>query len=197
MSISTALKNPPMPDLEMLVQQQTATLRQEMEQRFNAIEARLPHNKVSIVMFSDDMDKVLAAFTLANGAAAMDMEVTMYFTFWGVAAVKKSTQMQGKNFKQRMLALMTPGRSESMGISKMNMGGMGAWMMRNMMKEKQVASLEELRDIAIEMGVHMIGCSKAMDMMGISFDELIDGIQAGSVTTFMEDALKARMTVFL
>lgn len=143
------------------------------------------------------MDKVLAGFVIANGALAMGMEVSMYFTFWGLTAIKKTTNLKGKALKQRMLALMTPGKSEEMGTSKLNMLGMGPRMMRTIMKEKNVASLEELRGIAQEMGTRMIGCSMAMDVMGVEASEFIDGIELGGVATFMEEALKSRMTIFL
>ncbi|MBI1425760.1 MAG: hypothetical protein GC149_20230 [Gammaproteobacteria bacterium] len=180
-----------------LIQMELEKFRQEQEERFNAIETRLPQDKVSLVVFSDDMDKVLAGFVIANGALAMGMEVSMYFTFWGLTAIKKTTNLKGKALKQRMLALMTPGKSDEMGTSKLNMLGMGPRMMRSIMKEKNVASLEELRDIAQEMGTRMIGCSMAMDVMGVEASEFIDGIELGGVATFMEEALKSRMTIFL
>ena len=182
---------------QALIHMELDKFRQEQEDRFNAIEARLPQDKVSLVVFSDDMDKVLAGFVIANGALAMGMEVSMYFTFWGLTAIKKTTNLKGKALKQRMLALMTPGKSDEMGTSKLNMLGMGPRMMRSIMKEKNVASLEELRDIAQEMGTRMIGCSMAMDVMGVEASEFIDGIELGGVATFMEEALKSRMTIFL
>lgn len=172
-------------------------MRQEQEKRFQAIESRLPQDKVSIVVFSSDMDKVLAGFVIASGALAMGMEVAMYFTFWGLTAIKKSTNLKGKALKQQLLALMTPEKSQSMGISKLNMFGMGPRMMRSIMKEKNVASLEELRDLAQEMGTRMIGCTMAMDVMGVAESEFIDGIELGGVATFMEEALKSRVTLFL
>ena len=121
----------------------------------------------------------------------------MYFTFWGLTAIKKTTNLKGKALKQRMLAMMTPGKSEEMGISKLNMLGMGPHMMRSLMKEKNVASLEELRDIAQEMGTRMIGCTMAMEVMGVDSSEFIEGIELGGVATFMEEALKSRMTIFV
>lgn len=180
-----------------LIQMELEKFRQEQEERFNALEARLPQDKVSLVVFSDDMDKVLAGFVIANGALAMGMEVSMYFTFWGLTAIKKTTNLKGKALKQRMLALMTPGKSDAMGTSKLNMLGMGPRMMRSIMKEKNVASLEELREIAQEMGTRMIGCSMAMDVMGVDASEFIDGIELGGVATFLEEALKSRMTIFV
>lgn len=184
-------------DTQALIRMELEKFRQEQDERLNALEARLPQDKVALVVFSDDMDKVLAGFVIANGALAMGMEVSMYFTFWGLTAIKKTTNLKGKALKQRMLALMTPGKSEEMGTSKLNMLGMGPRMMRTIMKEKNVASLEELRGIAQEMGTRMIGCSMAMDVMGVEASEFIDGIELGGVATFMEEALKSRMTIFL
>jgi len=173
------------------------SLRAELDARLTALEDRLPQDKVAIVVFSDDMDKVLAGFVIATGALAMGMEVSMYFTFWGLTAIKKTTRLGGKALRQRLLALMTPGTSEQMGISKLNFLGMGPRMMRSIMKEKNVASLEDLRSIAREMGTRMIGCTMAMDVMGVEAAEFIDGIELGGVATFMEEALKSRMTLFL
>lgn len=184
-------------DTQAQIRMELEKFRQEQDERLNALEARLPQDKVALVVFSDDMDKVLAGFVIANGALAMGMEVSMYFTFWGLTAIKKTTNLKGKALKQRMLALMTPGKSEEMGTSKLNMLGMGPRMMRTIMKEKNVASLEELRGIAQEMGTRMIGCSMAMDVMGVEASEFIDGIELGGVATFMEEALKSRMTIFL
>ena len=183
--------------IQTLIQLELEKFRQQQEARLNALEARLPQDKVALVVFSDDMDKVLAGFVIATGALAMGMEVSMYFTFWGLTAIKKTTNLKGKALKQRMLALMTPGKSKEMGTSKLNMLGMGPRMMRSIMKEKNVASLEELRDISQEMGTRMIGCTMAMDVMGVEAAEFIDGIELGGVATFMEEALKSRMTIFL
>jgi len=184
-------------DTQAQIRMELEKFRQEQDERLNALEARLPQDKVALVVFSDDMDKVLAGFVIANGALAMGMEVSMYFTFWGLTAIKKTTNLKGKALKQRMLALMTPVKSEEMGTSNLNMLGMGPRMMRTIMKEKNVASLEELRGIAQEMGTRMIGCSMAMDVMGVEASEFIDGIELGGVATFMEEALKSRMTIFL
>jgi Uncharacterized conserved protein len=182
---------------QALIGMELDAMRDAFDKRFQALEARLPQDKVAIVVFSDDMDKVLAGFVIANGALAMGMEVSMCFTFWGLTAIKKTTNLKGKALKQRMLALMTPAKSEEMGTSKLNMLGMGPKMMRSIMKEKNVASLEELRGIAQEMGTRMIGCTMAMDVMGVEPSEFVDGIELGGVATFMEEALKSRMTIFL
>lgn len=195
---SAARENPAAPmNPQALIGMELDAMRDAFEKRFQALESRLPQDKVAIVVFSDDMDKVLAGFVIANGALAMGMEVSMYFTFWGLTAIKKTTNLKGKALKQRMLALMTPGKSEEMGTSKLNMLGMGPKMMRSIMKEKNVASLEELRALAQEMGTRMIGCTMAMDVMGVEPAEFVDGIELGGVATFMEEALKSRMTIFL
>ena len=173
------------------------TLRTEFDERLSTVEQRQPADKVSIVVFSGDMDKILGAFVIANGALAMGMEVSMFFTFWGLAAVKKETNLTGKAFKQKLFGLMTPSKLEETGISKLNFAGMGPAMMKQLMKEKNVASAAELRDIAREMDTRMLGCTMSMDVMGVDADELIDGIELGGVAAFMEDALNSRVTLFI
>lgn len=182
---------------EAFVKAQIDALRQQQETQLEALSARMPEGKVALVVFSDDMDKVLAGFVIASGALAMGMQVSMYFTFWGLAAIKRQTRLEGKALKQRMMSLFTPARSEQMGLSKLNLFGAGPRMMRSIMKEKNVASLEELRGLVQEMGTRMIGCTMAMDVMGVEEEEFIDGIELGGVATFMEEALKSRMTIFL
>ncbi|OSM06178.1 DsrE/DsrF/DrsH-like family protein [Magnetofaba australis] len=184
-------------ELRKQVGEQMGALSEQVTQRLDKLEKRLPQDKVAIVVFSDDMDRALAAFVLANGALAMGMEVSMFFTFWGLSAIKRTTHLKGKAFKQKMLALMTPKRSEELGLSKMNMLGMGPAMMKSMMKQKNVASLEELREIAQEMGTQFIGCTMAMDLMGVDADELVEGVELGGVAAFMEQALNARTALFL
>src|SRR5512135_817837 len=116
-------------------------------------------NKLSMVVFSGDMDKVMAAFIIATGAAASGMDVTMFFTFWGLKAIQKDSSLTGKGLFGRMLGLMNRGGIDTIGPSRFNFGGMGRWMMKTMMKSKHVASLRELRDMAVELGVKMMPCS--------------------------------------
>lgn len=183
-------------DTVRLLARQQETL-ERLGQRLDEVERRTPEDRVSIVVFSDDMDRILAGFTVANGALAMDMQVSMYFTFWGLAAIKKATRMEGADFRQRLLGVLTPGRSEDMGLSKLNFLGLGPRLMRSMMRDRNVSSLEELRDIAQEMDTRFIGCTMAMELMGIQQSDLVDGVELGGVATFMEEALKSRMTLFL
>ncbi|MBF0136804.1 MAG: DsrE/DsrF/DrsH-like family protein [Magnetococcales bacterium] len=172
-------------------------LRQEMEARFQSLERRVPNNRVAIAVFSGDMDKVLAAFVIANGALAMDMEVSMFFTFWGLAAIKKNTRLSGKGFRQGILSMMIPANSSRLPTSKLNMLGMGPTMMKGLMRDKNISSLEELRNLAQEMDARFISCAMSMDVMGVQADEFIPGVELGGVATFMEVALNARATLFI
>ena len=200
MNATPQLQVPLRDDNEVMVQRLAEVFRPQfegLEQRLAELERRAPADKVSIVVFSGDMDKVLASFVIANGALAMGMEVSMFFTFWGLAAVKRSTRLSGKAFKQKLFSLMTPERSAEMGISKLNFLGLGPAMMKQLMKEKNVASVDQLREIAREMDTRMLGCTMSMDVMGVDPGELIDGIELGGVAAFMEDALNSRMTLFI
>lgn len=170
---------------------------QSLERRLDELEKNAPEDIVSMVVFSNDMDRVLAAYVVALGALGMGMKVSMYFTFWGLAAVKKGTALAGKDFKQKLVNIMTPGKQEELSLSKMNFMGIGPAMFKSMMESKGVASLEEMREMAQEMGARMIGCSMAMDVMGVDEKEFIDGVEIGGVATFLEDSLKARATLFL
>jgi peroxiredoxin family protein len=149
-------------------------------------------------VFSGDLDKVLAGFVIATGAAAAGLQTSMFFTFWGLAALKKKGAAGGpKNIMEKMFAVMTPKGTESLGTSKMNYFGMGAVMLRKMMKDKQIASLEELMALAREMDVKMIACTMSMDAMGVSQGELVDGLTYGGVATYMADAVRSRVTLFI
>jgi len=187
-------------------QQEGATARRlaEIEERLKALEAQmqqvreeLPDNRVSIIVFSGDLDKVLAAFVIATGAAAVGVEVSMFFTFWGLSALKKKRDFSGKGLMEKLFALMTPVGTEGLGVSKMNFFGIGAKMLRAMMKRKQVASLEELAQMARDFGVKIIACQMAMDLMGLKPDELWDGIEVGGVAAFLAEATKSKVTLFI
>ena len=174
------------------------------EERLSALEARVAEleersaeDRVALVVFSGDLDRVLAALVIATGAAAMGQQVSMFFTFWGLSAVKKSTELQGKSFFQKAMALMSPGSSESLPVSKMNYFGVGAKMLRTMMKQRNVSSLEEMIALARELGVRMIACEMSRDVMGIKPSELQDGLECGGVATFLADSLKSRTALFI
>ena len=169
----------------------------QLEAQLQQVREELPENRVSIIVFSGDLDKVLPAFIIATGAAAMGMQVSLFFTFWGLNALKKRRDLSGKGFLEKLFALMTPVGTEGLGVSKMNFFGIGAKLLRTLMKRKQVASLEELAQMAREMGVKIIACQMSMDVLGITKDELWDGIEVGGVATFLADATKSKVTLFI
>ncbi|NCN05972.1 MAG: FAD-dependent oxidoreductase [Spirochaetales bacterium] len=152
----------------------------------------------TLVVFSDSLDKALASLVIANGAAGAGKQVTMFFTFWGLSLLKKEHKPQvRKDFMGTMFGMMLPGSSKAMGLSKMNFGGTGAGMMRNRMKKKNIASLEEMLQSALEGGVRMVACQMSMDMMGIDSTELIDGVEIGGVATYLEQADHAGLNLFV
>jgi len=180
------------------VERQLKAFREEIDGKLAALRERTVDDAATIIVFSGDLDKVLAGFVLATGAAAAGLETSMFFTFWGLSALKKKQAAAGqKNLMEKMFSVMTPGSSESLGTSKMNFFGMGAVMLRKMMKDKEIASLEELMGLARELNVKMIACTMSMDAMGVSKDELLDDLTYGGVATYMADAVRSRVTLFI
>lgn len=152
----------------------------------------------TFIMFSDDLDKALATFVLANGAAATGQKVTIFFTFWGLNVIKKSDKPRvAKNIYGKMFEMMLPSCSKKLKLSKMNMGGIGSRMMRHIMKKNQIHSLEELRQQALENGVEFIACQMSMDVMGIKKEELLEEVTIGGVATYMERADNANVNLFI
>ncbi len=169
----------------------------ELEKRLAQVEGQAPEDRVTLVIFSGDLDRVLAAFVIATGAAAMGEQVSMFFTFWGLSVLKKGKQLSGKTLFQQMMTVMSPGSSESLPVSKMNYFGVGAKMLRSMMKQKNVSSLEEMIALARELGVRMIACEMSRDVMGIHDSELVGGLECGGVASCLADALKSRTSLFI
>lgn len=154
--------------------------------------------KKTIIVFSGDLDKVMAAFIIANGAAAMGDEVTMFFTFWGLNAIRKPENIKAKkSFLQWMFGKMMPRGADKLGISKMNFGGMGASMMKMVMKQQNVTPLPELVQTAKEQDIKMIACTMSMDVMGIKEEELIDGLEYAGVATYLGEADEANVNLFI
>ena len=152
----------------------------------------------TFIMFSDDLDKALATFVLANGAAATGQKVTVFFTFWGLNVIKK--QKKGRVEKDiwgKMFGFMLPAHSLKLKLSKMNMGGLGTQMMRYLMKLKNIDSLEQMRQSALDQGVEFIACQMSMDMMGVKREELMDEVTIGGVATYMERADQANINLFI
>jgi len=157
----------------------------------------LPQGK-TLVVFSGDMDKVLASFIIANGARSLGRPVTMFFTFWGLNALRKSEKVPVKKpIIDSMFGFMMPRGARKLKISKMNMGGMGTVMMKKVMKDKNVDSLEELMKKAMESGIKLVACTMSMDVMGITKEELIDGIEYAGVASYLGDAEESNVNLFI
>ncbi len=153
----------------------------------------------TLIVFSGDMDKVLAAFVIANGAAAMGDDVTMFFTFWGLNALRKPTgpRANGKSFLQGMFGRMMPRGPEKLTLSKMNFGGLGASMMKRVMRERNVSSLTDMIATAREQGIKMMVCTMSMDVMGLKPEELIDGLEYVGVASYLGEADEANVNLFI
>lgn len=161
-----------------------------------AQEERQTQNRLSMVVFSGDMDRLMAAFIIATGAAASGMDVTMFFTFWGLQAIKKKTAT-GRSLFGRMLGLFLKD-IHGVGPSKMNFGGLGRWMFKKMMRAHQVTPLPELRRLAAELGVRMLACQMSMEVMEIRREDLIDEVQdVVGVVAFLEEASRSKITLFI
>lgn len=152
----------------------------------------------TLIMFSDDLDKALATFVLANGAAATGQKVSIFFTFWGLNVIKKERKPSvAKDIFGKMFGMMLPSSSKKLHLSKMSMMGMGDKMMRHIMKKKNIESLEALRQQAIDNGVEFIACQMSMDVMGVAREELLDNVTIGGVATYMERADQANVNLFI
>lgn len=152
----------------------------------------------TFILFSDDLDKALATFVLANGAAATGEKVTIFFTFWGLNAIKKRRKPKvKKDIFGRMFGMMLPSNSRKLPLSKMNMFGIGPRMMRFIMKKKNIESLETLRDMAIANGVEFMACQMSMDVMGVSKEELLDNVTIGGVASYMNSAENSNVNLFI
>ncbi len=152
----------------------------------------------TFIMFSDDLDKALATFVLANGAAATGRKVTIFFTFWGLNVIKRIDKPAvGKDIFGKMFGMMLPSDSKKLKLSKMSMGGIGGKMMRYIMGVKGIDSLESLRQQAIDSGVEFIACQMSMDVMGVKKEELLDEVTIGGVATYMERADQSNVNLFI
>lgn len=155
-------------------------------------------NGQTIVVFSNDFDKVMASFIIANGAAASGKPVTMFFTFWGLNVLRKSNYVNvKKNLIEKMFGFMMPKGIEKLSLSKMNMGGLGTLMMKLVMKSKNVFSLNELINSAKNARVKFIACNMSMDVMGIKPEELIDGVEIGGVAKYISESNNANSNLFI
>ena len=168
--------------------------------RVDDLEKRVPSNKLSMIVFSGDLDKALAAFIIGTGSVAMGLEVVMFFTFWGTPLLRdKNKEVGGKDTMGKMFGTMLPKGVDQVKLSKMNMGGMGTSMMKSLMKKKNVASLPEMIDMAGELGVKIYICEMSMDLMGFKREEMIayPGLTYCGVAKFLEEANDSKIQLFL
>lgn len=165
----------------------------KMQQTIHSI----PNNK-TMVVFSNDLDKAIASLIIANGAVSMGRKVTMFYTFWGLNILRKPEKVSvKKDIMGAMFGMMMPRGTKKLKLSQMNMGGMGALMIRKLMKDKNVDSLETLLALALKNGVRMVACNMSMDLMGITEEELIDGVELGGVATYLGEAEDADVNLFI
>jgi peroxiredoxin family protein len=157
-------------------------------------------DRISIIVFSGDLDKILAAFIIATGAVAMGMEAVMFFTFWGTPVLRDAEKKAGgKDLMGKMFGFMLPKGRNAIKLSKMNMAGMGTAMMKSLMKKKNVASLDEMLDMAAELGVKIYICEMTMGLMGFKREEFIDypNLDYVGVATFLEQAKNSKVQLFI
>ena len=195
-----------MPQTESAIQPQDVNLQQIEEQlaalksRVDVLDKKATEPKVAIIVFSGDLDKVLAAFVIATGAVAMGMEAVMFFAFWGTPVLRdKNKSVGGKDTMGKMFGTMLPKGTGDVKLSKMNMGGMGTAMMKSLMKKKNVATLEQMLEMAEELDVKIFVCEMSMDLMGFKREEMIayKDLTFCGVAKFLEEANNSRITLFI
>src|SRR5690606_3453905 len=154
--------------------------------------------KTTIVLFSGDYDKAMAAYIIANGAAAYDHEVTIFHTFWGLNALRKEEQVPvKKGFLEKMFGKMMPRGADKMGISKMNMAGMGPKMIKHVIKKHNAMTLPQLIDLAKEQDIKLVACTMTMDLLGLDQAELQDGVDYAGVAAYLADAQDGNVNLFI
>jgi peroxiredoxin family protein len=168
----------------------TATLAQLQESK---------PDKVTLVLLSGDMDKAMAAFIIATGAAAMGMHVTMFFTFWGLNVIRKpGATSAAKDLLRKMFGMLNKGGADSLPLSRFNFGGMGTTMMKKVMKDNRMPGVPELIETAQDLGVKMIACTTTLGLLGISKETLIDGVdQLAGVSTYLAEAKDGSVNLFI
>jgi peroxiredoxin family protein len=172
----------------------------EFQSQLDTLNKKTAEDKCSLIVFSGDLDKVLASFIIATGAVAMGMDAVMFFTFWGTPLLRDKTKgVGGKDVMGKMFGAMLPKGTSDLKLSKMNMGGMGTAMMKSLMKKKNVASLEQMLEMAEELGVRIFICEMTMDLMGFKREEMIDykNLTYCGVAKFLEEAQNSRIQMFI
>ncbi|WP_179032434.1 DsrE/DsrF/DrsH-like family protein [Paenibacillus kribbensis] len=161
-------------------------------------EQGLTHPKTTIVLFSGDLDKAIAAFIIANGAAAYDHEVTIFFTFWGLNMLRKDELVRtNKGILEKAFGWMMPRGPQKLALSKMNFAGIGPQMIKHVMKKHNALSLPQLIELAQEQGVKLIACTMTMDLLGLQQEELVDGLEYAGVAAYLGEASQGKVNLFI
>ncbi|MEX2461426.1 MAG: DsrE/DsrF/DrsH-like family protein [Paenibacillaceae bacterium] len=154
--------------------------------------------KTTIVLFSGDLDKAIAAFIIANGAAAYDHEATIFFTFWGLNTLRKDELIKvNKGILEKAFGWMMPRGANKLGLSKMNFAGMGPKMIKHVIKKHNALSLPQLIELAQEQGIKLVACTMTMDLLGLQQEELMDGLEYAGVAAYLGDAIDAKVNLFI
>lgn len=154
--------------------------------------------KTTIVLFSGDLDKAIAAFIIANGAAAYDHEVTIFFTFWGLNTLRKEEMIKvNKGLLEKAFGWMMPRGANKLGLSKMNFAGIGPKMIKHVIKKHNALSLPQLIELAQEQGVKLVACTMTMELLGLQEEELMDGLEYAGVAAYLGDAVDAKVNLFI
>ncbi|WP_275950882.1 DsrE/DsrF/DrsH-like family protein [Cytobacillus citreus] len=152
----------------------------------------------NIILFSGDYDKAMAAYIIANGAAAYDHEVTIFHTFWGLNALRKDEQINvKKGFMEKMFAKMMPRGADKMGLSKMNFAGFGPKMIKDIMKKHNAMTLPQLIDMALEQEINLVACTMTMDLLGLKEEELLENVEYAGVAAYLADAEDGNVNLFI
>jgi peroxiredoxin family protein len=184
------------PETMQNIEEQLAALQSKIE----VLDKKTPDDKLSMIVFSGDLDKALASFIIATGAVAMGLEAVMFFTFWGTPLLRaKNKKVSGKDKMGKIFGTMLPKGISKVKLSKMNMAGAGTAMMKMLMKKKNVASLEQMLEMAEELGVKIYVCEMTMDLMGFKREEMIEykDLSFCGVAKFMEEANNSRIQLFI
>ena len=156
------------------------------------------NNKATIIVFSGDMDKIFAAFIMATGCAAAGMDTTLFFTFWGLNAIKKGDPIKADSFLGKMMGIINRGGINRLNPSRFSFGGIGRILFSKMMADKKVASVEELRQTAVDLDVRLLACKMSMDVLEITRDDLIPEVDdIAGVATFVKDAAGSKLQLFI
>ena len=158
----------------------------------------MEQKSTNIILFSGDYDKAMAAYIIANGAAAYDHKVTIFHTFWGINALRKQEAIEvKKGFLEKMFGKMMPRGAEKLALSNMNMAGMGPKMIKHVMKKHNALTLTQLIEMAQEQEINLVSCTMTMDLLGLQKEELLDGVQYAGVAAYLADAENGSVNLFI